>query len=273
MHHGLVDENKNPVYTAEQVAALRLSIAGLCLLPVAIKALRKIKVGDWKWLAVVGLIGSGIPAFLFTHAQGHLLSGIAGILNALTPLFTILVGLFIFKKTFSAAQMMGVVVGFIGAAMLIALKQMEGNNDWPYAMLIVLATLCYGLSVNVIPARLAHMNSLHISALALLMTAIPCSVYVFYSGAHLVPAQNPAGWASLGYIIILACLGTAVASFLYFRLAQDKGALFASSVAYLMPLVAVGWGVRNDEAITLKHIACAAVILAGVYLVNTRKKA
>lgn len=272
MHRGLVDGQDKPVFTPAQVAALRLSMAGLVLLPISIGAIRKVKREDWKWIAVVGIVGSGIPAFLFTNAQSHLQSGITGILNSLTPLFTLVVGFFLFNKKFVGAQVLGVVLGFVGAALLIATKHMDGENDWPYALLVVLATLSYGISVNIIPSRLIHMNSLHISALSLLFTSIPCGIYVAYSGALQVPAHNPAGWASLGYIAILACMGTAVATILYFRLAKDTGALFASSVAYLMPLVAVGWGVADGERITMKHLGCAAIILAGVYLVNSRKK-
>ncbi len=271
MQRGLKDENGVQVFSPDQVAALRLAIAGLVMLPISIFAIRKIKRSDWKWIAAVGFVGSGIPAFLFTYAQCHLQSGITGILNSLTPLFTLLVGFVLFSKKYATKQFFGVVIGFLGAVLLISIRKMDGENDWEYALLIVAATFSYGLSINIIPAKLGHVHSLHISALSLFMIGLICSIYVVFFGALEVPISNPAGWTSLGYIAILACLGTALAVFLYFKLAQETGALFASSVAYLMPIVAVAWGGYDGEIITIKHLMCGCVIISGVYLVNRIK--
>lgn len=268
MKKGLRDADNLPVFTANQVAALRLSMAAFILLPVSIHALRRLKLSDYKWIAVVGLVGSGVPAFLFTTAQSHLESGISGILNSLTPLFTLLLGLAIFRTKTNLSQVAGVLIGLLGAVLLILLKKSEGHTDWSYALLIVLATFSYGLSVNTVPSKLAHVHSLHITSVSLLMAGIPCAIYALNSDFSAVLTQNPHGWSSLGYIAILACLGTAIANMLYFKLTQETSALFASSVTYLMPLVAIMWGVYDNEMITWKHLGCAAVIIGGVWLVN-----
>ncbi|MFM9986187.1 MAG: DMT family transporter [Flavobacteriales bacterium] len=268
MKKGMRDTEGLPVFTAFQVAAMRLSMAGLILLPVSIHAFRKLKLSDYKWIAVVGLVGSGIPAFLFTTAQSHLDSGISGILNSLTPLFTLIVGLVIFRRKTNLSQVAGVTVGLLGAIFLILLGKSEGQTDWAYALLIVIATFSYGLSVNTVPSKLAHVHSLHITSVSLLMAGIPCAVYVWLSDVQSVVINNPAGWSSFGYVLILACLGTAVANVLYFQLTQETSALFASSVTYLMPLVAILWGVYDNEVVTWEHMVCAAIIIGGVWLVN-----
>ena len=268
MKKGLRDPAGMPVFSASQVAALRLSMAGLILLPVSIHAFRKLKLQDYKWIAVVGLVGSGIPAFLFTTAQSHLESGVSGILNSPTPLFTLLIGLFLFRKNTNLSQVSGVLIGLLGAIFLILLRKSEGQSDWSYGLLIVLATFSYGLSVNTVPAKLAHVHSLHITSVSLLIAGIPCAIYALNTNVGEVLELNSHGWKSLGYVAILACLGTAVANILYFKLTQETTALFASSVTYLMPLVAILWGVYDNEVVTWKHLACAAVIIGGVWLVN-----
>jgi drug/metabolite transporter (DMT)-like permease len=268
MKKGMRDAEGLPVFSAFQVAALRLSMAGIILLPVSIHAFRKLKLSDYKWIAVVGLVGSGIPAFLFTTAQSHLDSGISGILNSLTPLFTLIVGLAIFRRKTNFSQVAGVAVGLLGAVFLILLGKSEGQTDWVYALLIVIATFSYGLSVNTVPSKLSHVHSLHITSVSLFIAGIPCGIYALSSDFQSVVQNNPAGWSSLGYIAILACVGTAIANILYFKLTQETSALFASSVTYLMPLVAILWGVYDNEVVTWKHLMCAAIIIGGVWLVN-----
>ncbi|MFN0032173.1 MAG: DMT family transporter [Flavobacteriales bacterium] len=272
MHKAMKGPDDKPLFAPGEVATLRLCMAATILLPVAIRAFRHVKRRDWKWLAVVGLAGSGLPAFLFTNAQAEIESAMAGILNSLTPFFTLILGIFLFSKKFLPRQFIGIVVGMAGATLLIAIKGFEGGNHWQYALLIVLATMSYGLSVNVIPAKLGHMHSLHISALSLLIAGLPCFVYLLQSDILTVVANHQYGWHGLGYISILAVMGTAVAGYLYFRLALETTALLASSVAYLMPIVAVGWGIADGELLSWKHIACAGLILIGVYLVNKAKR-
>ena len=140
MKRGLRDEMNQPVLRPEHVAALRLGIAGLVLFPISIHAIRKIRLTDWKWLALVGVIGSGIPAVLFTISQQYLDSSVAGILNALTPLFTLIVGMAIFRRVVMPRQVMGVLIGLGGAISLISLRGFGDSENWTYSILIVIAT-------------------------------------------------------------------------------------------------------------------------------------
>lgn len=262
----------NPVLLPDQVASARLCIAAIILLPLAIQGLRVIPRKKIKWVALVGLVGSGIPAFLFTAAQQKLSSSLAGILNALTPLFTLLLGIWIFRRMAEPRQNLGILIGLGGAAALISLNGFEGDNSWFSALLIVVATASYGLSVNAVQSQLQHVKSLHITAISLLVAGIPCGIYAVFSGVPRVLTENPQGWEAFGYLSVLAIMGTAVANMLYFWLTQQTNALFASSVAYLMPLVSVGWGFFDREPITVAHLICGFIILSGVYLVSLRKK-
>jgi drug/metabolite transporter (DMT)-like permease len=270
MKKGLKDDADQPVFHPAQVAALRLGLAALVLLPVSLKALRTIKATDWKYLAIVGIIGSGFPAVLFTTSQSYLDSSIAGILNSLTPLFTLVIGITVFKRVVMPRQVMGVLIGLGGAICLISLKGFGNSENWLYSFLIILATLFYGISVNTIAAKLAHVKPLHITALSLLIAGVPWSIYLATTDVVDIVTQNPHGVKSLGYVMILAVMGTCVANMLYFWLTQQTSPLFASSVTYLMPLVAVGWGIQVGESLNIFHLFCALIILAGVWLVTKK---
>jgi drug/metabolite transporter (DMT)-like permease len=270
MKRGLKDDLNQPVLAPEQVAALRMGIASLVLLPVSVRAFRKIKIEDWKYLAVVGLVGSGIPAVLFTTAQQKLDSSVAGILNTLTPLFTLLIGAAVFRKNVIPRQFIGVFIALAGAVCLIALRGISNTENWGFSILIIIATLFYGISVNTISSKIPHIHPLHITALSLLMAGIPWTIYLLNTNISSIITDHPHGLTSIGYITILAVFGTCMANMLYFWLTQQTGPMFASSVTYLMPLVAVIWGLGDGESFGWMHLGCAAIVLAGVWLVNKK---
>lgn len=271
MKYGMKTADGTPVFTPNQVASLRLSLAALALSPISIPAIIKLKWTDLRWIMVVGLIGSGIPAFLFTNSQKFLDSSIAGILNALTPLFTLLVGIFLFKIPSEPRQVVGVLIGLAGAAALVSLKGFGPSSHWEYALLVALATFSYGLSVNTVQYRLKHVSALQITSISLLFAGIPCAIYGLSNGVIDVVQTDPNGWTSFGYVTILALGGTAMANLLYFWLTKETSALIASSVTYLMPLVAAMWGVLDGESLHFGHALCGLIILSGVWLVSGKK--
>jgi drug/metabolite transporter (DMT)-like permease len=271
MKKGLFDPEGRPIFSPNQVAAMRLSFAGIALLPISLRAMGKISKADLGWIFLVGCFGSGIPAFLFTNSQKFLDSSVAGILNSLTPLFTLLIGVVIFLRKVHRLQILGVILGFIGAAGLISLHGFSSNNQWSYALLIVLATSFYGLSVNIVQNKLQHIKALQITAIAQLIVAIPAIGYVLYSHAPNIISDHPSGLSAFGYVAILGLAGTAVANVLYFWLTLKTSALFASSVTYIMPVVAVFWGLQDHEELNCIHGLYTSVILAGVWLVNRRR--
>lgn len=260
-------------FRPEQVAAIRISVACLATFPFVAGKLKSLKKRSVPYLMVVGLVGSGIPAFLFATAQTRINSSLAGMLNGLTPVFTLLVGSLFFHTKFTARQIAGVFTGFLGAAGLILVRS-NGNfgQDAGYALLIVLATLGYGLSVNTIKTYLGEVNSFLISGVSLLIIGIPYLIFLFCTDFTTVLTTVPgAGW-SFAAIATLGLMGTAISNILYFQLVKISGPLFASAVTYMMPVIALLWGISDGEELHGLHLLAMCLILGGVALISRRRK-
>ena len=237
-----------------QVACLRVSIAGIVLIPFFASRIKKINKGDFKWLVIVGLAGSMLPAFLFSYAQTHIPSAVAGMLNSLTPLFTLLIGVIFFSFAALHRNYVGVFIGLAGATILI-LQTSSGSLDTNifYALLIVIGTICYGTSGNVVKRFLGHLKSFSISVVSYVVLVpfvlIGLSTTPFLS----VMQTHPHAWWSLAAVAFLAVMSTAIASVFYFMLVQRTTPLFASTVTYLIPVIATFLGVFDGEVVTIIH--------------------
>ena len=250
-----------------QLGLLRMAIAGLVMMPIAFQRIRRWDRGVWLALAVNGFVGSLIPAILFAHAQTRLPSATAGMLNALSPIWTLVLAIVVYGTVAVRKQIGGLLLGFIGALGLMSLRDGSGEVQWSAACMLVLATACYGLSINVVRNRLSQVGPVTISAVALSMTAIPSAVGFFCLRGHHVVQNHPEGWASLLAAVVLACIGTAGALMLFNQLIQRTNALFASSVTYVIPLFALMWGWLDGEPIGWQHAFYGLIILSGVRLV------
>jgi len=268
MKIGLKAQDGSPVLSGIQVACLRMMIASLVLSPFAVRGYKKLSRSDWRWLMVVGICGSGVPAFLFAISQQYIDSGLAGILNALTPIFTLIIGLGFFKRSTHKKQVMGMVIGFTGAVGIIAMKGSSFENGI-YSFLIILATILYGISVNTVSSKLQHVPAPVISSISVGIAAIPCSL-IFLTTPYEIIVQHPEGIRSFSAIATLAIIGTGFANILFFRLTQKSGAVLAASVTYLIPLVAVCWGSLMGEEISFFQIIFAFVLIIGVYLTHQK---
>lgn len=260
------------VYSSDELGALRMVIACAALLPFAIKNVRKVEPHRWKYLLGSGLLGNFLPAFLFAIAETRLASGLAGVLNSLTALFTLLVGAALFGQSITWMRMLGIVVGITGTAVLI----FSGNgnaelDNMYYGLYIVLATIFYGISANLIKFRLHGMKAIAVSSLALLTVGPVALVYLLTTDFLYKLQHVPGAWEALMYIAILAVFSTAIALVLFNKLIQMSTTLFASSTTYLIPVVALMWGVLDGEVIHLWHYVGMVVILAGVFIVNRAK--
>ncbi|SIT89748.1 EamA-like transporter family protein [Pontibacter indicus] len=260
------------VYSSDELGALRMVIACAALLPFAIKNVRKVEPHRWKYLLGSGLLGNFLPAFLFAIAETRLASGLAGVLNSLTALFTLLVGAALFGQSITWMRMLGIVVGIAGTAVLI----FSGNgnaelDNMYYGLYIVLATIFYGISANLIKFRLHGMKAIAVSSLALLTVGPVALVYLLTTDFLYKLQHVPGAWEALMYIAILAVFSTAIALVLFNKLIQMSTTLFASSTTYLIPVVALMWGVLDGEVIHLWHYVGMVVILAGVFIVNRAK--
>ncbi len=260
------------VYSYTEVAALRMSIAFICLLPFAIKHSKNIERKYWKYLAIVGLFGNGIPAFLFTKAQTGLSSSLTGMLNSLVPLFTLLLGVIIFKTKFKANRFIGAFIGLIGAIGLITSNGIDLNDsNLPYTFYVVAATICYAISVNTINNYLQEIGSLKITAVSFIFIGPPILVYLFTTDFVPTTLNNEAAGIALFYISILAIFGTAVSVIIFNMLIKKTSGVFATSVTYLIPIIAIFWGILDGESINFIQIISIIIILIGIYFINKFK--
>jgi drug/metabolite transporter (DMT)-like permease len=259
------------VFDNLQVAVLRILLASLLLLPIGLKNFWKVNKKNILPLLATAFFGNGIPAFLFTKAQTVLSSSFTGMLNSLVPLFTLLLGVLFFKIKVTKINVTGVFIGLLGAVLLIAVQSNFnfGSPNVFYSFLVVLATLCYAISVNVIKQYLHNMDSQSITGIAFTML-LPFMLIVFFSVFSWSDFQVKGALKATGYIFILSFFGTAMAVLLFNELIKYTSSLFASSVTYLIPVVAILWGVFDNEPVYGLSVVSIGIILLGVYLVNKR---
>jgi len=256
-------------YTPYQIGAIRMLASFICLTPFLLKALKNIPRAKWIFLFAAGWLGNGIPSVLFPYAETHLGSALAGMLNSLTPLFAFVVGVSIFKMKITQNKIYGLIIGLIGACLLIAGgKSDESHGDLFHAFAIILATLCYGFSVNIIRSKLSEIDSFSITAMVLMFTGIPMGASLFFTDFLSRTENIPGAGMSLVYVLILAVFGTALSTVLFNRLIKISDALFASSVTYLIPVVAILLGYADHESLSPLHFLGLAGALIGVYLIN-----
>lgn len=260
--------------TPYQIAAVRMVSAGLLLLPVAIKAFGKIPSDKLPLIFLSGALGSFFPAFLFCIAEQELDSSLAGMLNSLTPIFVILLGAVFFKKEAPANKVTGICIAFAGSILLILSKgPIKTTDSLIHPLLVVLATVMYGLNVNIVSKYLSHLSSLQVAALALSSNAIPALLILYYTGFFALPFTDTAIIKGTAASVALGVGGTAVATILFYNLVKRAGAIFSSMVTYGIPLVAIFLGVYfNNEDFNWKKGACMFIMLFGVYWANRKQK-
>lgn len=252
------------------VASLRILSAGVVLIPFARKALAQVPKEKLLLVILSGLLGSFFPAYLFCVAETRIDSSLAGILNALTPLFTIIIGIAFFQLKAGRRKIIGVLVGFIGLCLLIAPKGDFRFEDFSYSLLVLLATVFYGINVNMVGRHMQGVGSLNIASLAFVFLIIPTLVILYVTGYFALPLLQTAFIISTLASVVLGVCGTAIASILFYMLVKRAGTLFASMVTYGIPFIAVLWGLWGGETITLLQVGCLGIILVGVYLVNKK---
>ena len=258
------------VFDFMQVASLRIVIAFLSLLPFLPKALKNVKEKHFLPIIIIAFLGNGFPAFLFAKAQSHLDSYIVGILNSIVPLFTLLMAVFFFKNRPSKINIIGVVFGLFGS-FLLTYKWLPSGLDLNfYVWLVVIATVFYAVSINVIKFYLYDLPASSITSIAFLIIGPFLAMYLASTDFIFKLQSNDNAIISLYYIALLAILGTSIAVIVFNKLIADSSVIFASSVTYLIPIVAIFWGLLDGEKITLHSILGMIIILSGVYLVNKK---
>ncbi len=261
------------VFTPIELGSLRIASASLFLAPIAISRFYRIKRNHLALLFIIGLMGSLLPAFFFAIAQTRLNSSLTGVLNALTPLFVLMMGIFFFKQKYVPGKLVGMIIGFAGTvALILSGSSGQFSNFNYYALFVVLATIFYGVNLNVIKYYLADLKALTITSVSLLFMGPLAGMVLFGFTPFMNTMQYTEGaWLAFGYVMTLGVVGTALALIIFNNLVQMTTPVFTSSVTYIIPIVAVIWGVVDGEELYLVHYISMAAILAGVYLVNRKR--
>ena len=255
-----------------QLGSLRTVMSSLFIFTIGFKSLKTIQSHQWKWIILTGFIGTFFPSFLFAFAETEVDSGIVSILNSLVPLNTVLIGLAVFKITSTKTQVFGVILGFVGASMLIFNSmELHPDQNYLYAGFVILATVMYASSVNIIKRYLQDVKPIAIATGNFVAIIIPAILVLSFSNFFTTETfQNDTIYMSIGSVAILSLFGTVMAKIIFNSLIQISSPVFASSVAYLMPLVALLWGLLDGEVFGINQGLASSLILLGVYLVNKK---
>ena len=260
--------------TPLQLGSIRIFFTALILLLVGFKSLKKIPKKAWRWIIMTGYFGTFFPSYLFAISETVINSSVVAVLNGMTPLFTLILGITYFKIDFRRNQAVGIMIGFFGTVILVSNEFSLGSaSDGSYALLIVMAAMCYAINVNLLKYKLPGVPAMAI-ALGNFVAILPAALILFlYSGFSFTRAlEDQVVQESLVYIFILAFFGTALAKVMFNDLVAISSPVFSISITYLLPIVAIGWGLLDNETFTWVQWMACAFILFGVYLVTENKK-
>jgi len=252
-----------------QSGAFRIFIATLALIPISISTYKNLNKKNILPILGVGLLGSGIPPFLFAFGQSKIDSAMAGMLNTLTPIAAFIFGLLFFGLQFRWLKLLGVLIGFIGAAIIIMANNsgaIGGANI--YGLFIIAATICYGTSVNVISRYLKETTPATITAWSFTSVVVFPVVALCYQNPIPVFQTHPEALSSFSALLVLSILGTVVANLLFYKMTQETNPIFASSITYTLPIVALFWGVFDGEPFYIWYILGMLLILLGVFITS-----
>ena len=266
--------------TDYQLGSLRIVLTSIFLFLVGFRSLSQIQKKDWIWVAITGFTGTFFPAFLFAIAQNHIDSGVTSVLNSTVPINTLIIGALLFGIGVTRRQVFGVFIGLLGTVLLIlsgiwmhadAVVESTGveKNHW-FGGLILIATIGYAINVNIIKKYLSNVSALAITTGNFLCIVVPAFVILYYTGFFNTIMQDSEMQTSFWFVVVLALFGTALAKVIFNKLVHIASPVFASSVTYTMPIVAVVWGVIDGERFSWLQMLAAGIILFGVYLSNKK---
>jgi len=260
-------------FNGYQVGALIMVFSAFILLPFGFKSLKKIKKEHVGALFIIAIFSTFIPSFMFTIAIGKVGVSITSILNSLTPLNTLWLGFVFFGMKFSKNQVFGLSIGLLGLIIYFLTGNFyQGSGEYIWSLLVVFSSIGYALNTNLIMTRLRDLDALSITTATFLITLIPALVALYYAGFFDVYKGTSEQHNALIYILFKSAIGTAFAMVIYNKLVQISSPVFASSVTYLIPIVALIWGYTDGEVINIWQFVAGILILFGVYIGNKQSK-
>lgn len=260
-------------FSPYEIGAIRVAVSGLLLSFIGLPAIFKMPRKTLSWVIVAGFFGNFLPMFLFPIAQQKVSSSLAGILDALFPMFVLAFGFIFFGIKSRWSQVLGAVIGFLGAASLIYFSEVNTDSSqfW-YAMIVVLAGASYGINALIIKERIPNLSSMKLTAAVFTFWAIPSIIILYFTGIFANFEMTPERTEAMGYLGFLSVFGTAVAMSLYYKLIQITSPVFASTVSYVLPVIAVMWGILDGEKFTYWYLIGGVLISIGIYLIREKKK-
>lgn len=262
----------NEGLTAVQIASLRIFSASIVFLPFAVYYITRLPRKKIPVIVLSGVAGNLVPAFLFAAAIVKMDSSLVGILNSLTPICVALLGIVFFGDKIASQKITGVLTGFAGLCLLTFTRQDVSLENLGYASLVIIATLSYGLNVNMVGHYLKDVHPVQAASVSLAFLCVPALLMLWWDGFFALDFSGSVVRWSVLASVLLGIVGSAIATALFYILVQKAGGLFASLVTYGIPFVALTWGVLYGEPVTFREIGCLAIILLGVYLANRAVK-
>ena len=255
-----------------QLGSLRIIITAFVLFILGFNSLKKIPKNKWKWILATGYIGSFFPSFLFAFAQTEIDSGVTAILNSLTPLATLVIGLIFFKFLINAKQIAGIFIGLIGSLLLIYQgSSINPQQNFLFVVFILIASIFYAISLNLLKAHLQDVSATGIAVGNFLCILPPAFIILFFTDLRIIDFKvNQDVQNAIFYVVVLSIFGSAFAKILFNKLIQISSPIFASSITYTLPIVAIMWGLVDGETITLGQFFSTGLILTGVFLANKK---
>lgn len=254
---------------ASQIGSLRIIFSSLIILMIGWRKIFKINKVEWKWIIISAFLGSFFPAFLFAFAEKEIDSSVASIINSIVPLNTLILGIVIFKIKSTKRQIIGVLLGFFGTYLLIKSGiNLNPNQNYYYAGLVILCSFLYALNVNIIKKYLQHLSALTITVGHFAAIIFPAVLVFLFSDFKIESLVKEETRISILYVFILALFGTALAKIFFNKLIKIASPVFASSVTYSMLIVSIFWGYLDGENFEIPQIIATLIIIFGVILTN-----
>lgn len=263
-----------PVFDPFQIGAFRAGLSGLLLSFIGVPALRRMKGKDVLWIALAGLLGNFLVVFIFPFAQRHVSSSLAGIINALDPIFTLIMGGILFGIRNRLLQYFGAIIGFLGAIVLVYFSGSEsGESHYAYLILLIIGAALYAISALIVEKKLKHIKAVELASSMYSLWMLPALFILVFSGFfNEIDLSQTEIVQSLGYLTFLTVVSTTLVMFLFFKLVQKTSAVFASTTSLLIPVVAVFWGILDGEKFTFWYALGGILVIMGVYFIRENRK-
>ena len=257
-----------------ELGSVRIIFSTIFLILMGFNSLKGLSKKQWKWLIITGFLGTFFPSFFFAFAQQYIDSSVAAIMNSLTPIFTLLVGVFFFTTVVFARQYIGVALGFLGSlGLILGGTDINGEQPIGYVLLIICASMCYAVNIYFLKHKLAEVSPMAMTLGNFIAILPPAVILLLFSDFFVIQnLKTQEVLTSLGFIALLAFFGTAIAKVMFNQFVKMASAVFVSSVTYTLPIIALFWGTLDGELINGIQIIAAAVILIGVSMANKKKK-